>query len=153
MALPKQSSTLLLVDDDPSMVRLLSTIIERSCGGEIAIESLTDPAKARERIIEGGVDILLTDLEMPDVNGLELLRCAKERNACTQVLFFTGHSSHEALLEALELGATDYLLKPVDQEELLELISQAFSRQKRWHQALAGTLRLRRKEPVGVDQG
>jgi len=152
MSLSKQSSTLLLVDDDPSVVRLLSAIIKKSFGEEIAIESLTDPAKARERIFKGGIDILLTDLEMPGINGLELLRCAKELNTCTQVLFFTGHSSHGALLEALELGATDYLLKPVDQEQLLELISQAFNRQRRWHQALAETWRQRRKEPVAADQ-
>jgi len=153
MTLSRPSATLLLVDDDPSIVRLLAAIIEKSCGGDLAIETLTDPSKARERIIERGVDILLTDLEMPGVNGLELLRCAKKRNACTQVLFFTGHSSHEALLEALELGATDYLLKPVDQDELLELISQAFSRQKRWHLALAETWRQRRKEPAVAEQG
>jgi len=139
----KQFPTLLLVDDDPSMVRLLTRVLERACGDEIVIESLTDPSEARERILEGGVDILV--LEMPGINGLELLQCAKKRNACTQVLFFTGHSSREALLEALELGATDYLLKPVDQEQLLELIGQAFQRQRRWNLALAETWRQQRK--------
>jgi len=148
MAKTKQSSTLLLVDDDPSVVRLLAKLIDRSYGGEIEIESLTDPLEARKRILEGGVDILLTDLEMPGINGLELLRCAKQRNACTQVLFFTGHSSREALLEALELGATDYLIKPVDQGQLLELISQAFNRQRRWNLALAKTWRQQREAAV-----
>ena len=57
MAKTKKSSTLLLVDDDPSIVRLLSTIIERSCGDDIAIESLTDASQARTRIREAGVDI------------------------------------------------------------------------------------------------
>ncbi|NOY30186.1 MAG: response regulator [Planctomycetes bacterium] len=148
MSKTKQSSTLLLVDDDPSIVRLLSTVLEREYGDEITIESLTDPLEARARIIEGGVDILVTDLEMPGIDGLELLRCAKQRSACTQVLFFTGHSSREALLEALELGATDYLIKPVDQGQLLELISQALGRQRRWNLALAETWRQRRKSTV-----
>ncbi len=139
MTQPKRHLTLLLSDDDPNMVRLLTRIIDRSLGGQIKIESLTDPAEARARIDEGGVDILLSDLEMPGVDGLELLRCAKKRSAYTQILFLTGHSSHDALLDALELGATDYLLKPVDQQELLELIDQAQSRLRRWRQALAGT--------------
>jgi len=144
MSVPKQSSKLLLIDDDPSMVRLLTQMIEGACGVDVELESLTDPAAARARIDQGGIDILLTDLEMPGVNGLELLRCAKRRNACTQVLFLTGHSSQEALLDALELGATDYLLKPVDQGQLLDLIRQAHQRRLRWQKALVGTWRQRK---------
>lgn len=153
MAKSKRGTTLLLVDDDPSIVRLLSRILERSFGDEIVIQSLTDPTEARSRILEGGVDILVTDLEMPKVNGLELLRCAKQRNASTQALFFTAHSSREALLEAIETGATDYLLKPVDQEQLIELIRQALSRLQRWNLALAETWRQRREQPAATHQG
>lgn len=147
MAYGNNTSTLLVVDDDPSMTRLVVKVIERSIGEKITVEALTDPAKARIRIDDGGVDILLTDLEMPAIDGLDLLRCAKRRNACTQVLFFTGHSSQDALLSALELGAVDYLLKPVDQLILVELIAQAHHRQQRWRQALAETWQ-RRNEAV-----
>ncbi len=140
---PANASTtkLLVIDDDPSMVRLLTTILDRSLQGAVSIESSTDPAEARERILGSAVDVLLTDLEMPGINGLELLRCAKRRNAFTQVLFLTGHSTRSALLDAMELGATDYLLKPVNQEELLELVTQAHLRRQRWIRALAGTWR------------
>lgn len=141
------AARLLLVDDDPDMLRLLTTLIEREFGGEIQIESLADAALAKNRLNEGGVDILLTDLEMPGVNGLALLRRAKRRNAYTQVLFITGHSTQEALLDALELGATDYLLKPIHHRELLHVIRQAHERQRRWQQALAGTWQ-RRREPA-----
>ena len=138
-------STLLFVDDDPSMVRLISKIIEVGCGERIKLESLTDPAKALVRIEQGGIDILLTDLDMPGINGLGLLKCAKRRNACTQVLFLTGHSTQAALLEALELGATDYLLKPLDREQVVELVLLAHERTHRWRKALADTWRQRRK--------
>ena len=131
---------LLVVDDDPSMVRLLTKIIERQFEGEIELTSLTDPKEARKRIEEQVVDIVITDLEMPGVNGLELLRCAKGRNACTQVLFMTGHSTLDALTDALELGATDYLLKPLDQAQLVKLVGDAQERLLRWREALAGTL-------------
>ena len=148
-----QPTKLLLVDDDPSMVRLLTRIIERQFAGGIELTSLVDPKEARKRIEEQVVDILITDLEMPGINGLELLRCAKRRNACTQVLFMTGHSTLDAITDALELGATDYLLKPLDQEQLVKLVGDAQERLVRWREALAGTLSnaARKKEaaPVG----
>jgi DNA-binding NtrC family response regulator len=139
------ASRLLLIDDDGSMVRFLSEVIRAGLGDQIVLEPLTDPETARQRIDHGGVDILLTDLEMPGVDGLSLLRTAKQRNAFTQVLFLTGHSTQDALLDALELGATDYLLKPVDREQLLNIVGQAHGRGTRWRQALAETWR-RRKE-------
>jgi DNA-binding NtrC family response regulator len=134
------STKLLLVDDDSSMVRLLTRIIDRSFGDRVELRSLVDPKEARRWIEENVVDILVTDLEMPGVNGLELLRCAKRRNPCAQVLFITGNSTLEALTDALELGATDYLLKPLDQAELIRLVEDAEERLRRWREALAGTL-------------
>lgn len=139
----KSKTKLLLVDDDPSMVRLLAKIIDRSFGDRMEMQSLTDPTTARDAIERNLIDILVTDLEMPGINGLGLLRCAKRRNALTQVLFVTGQSSLDALTDALELGATDYLLKPLDQAELVELLEQAEERVQRWRQALAATLQAR----------
>ncbi len=139
----KNKTKLLLVDDDPSMVRLLTKIIERSFGEDIEMQSLTDPTLAREVIDRNLIDILVTDLDMPGTNGLGLLRCAKRRHSLTQVLFVTGHSSLEALNDALEMGATDYLLKPLDQAELIELLDQAQKRVRRWRQALAGSFSVR----------
>ena len=135
-----RTTQLLVVDDDPSMARLLAKVIERQFADGIELTSLTDPREARRQIEEHIVDILITDLEMPGVNGLELLRCAKRRNASTQVLFLTGHSTLDALTDALELGATDYLLKPLDQAQLIKLVGDAQERLLRWREALAGTL-------------
>ncbi len=140
MQVPDRSTTLLLVDDDPSMVRLLAKIINRSFDGRIRLHSLTDPKKARQWIEQNLVDILVTDLEMPGVSGLELLRSAKRKNPCAQVLFVTGHSTLDTLTDALELGATDYLLKPFDQVELIGLVEDAERRLRRWRRALAGTM-------------
>jgi two-component system response regulator YesN len=144
------STKLLLVDDDPSMVRLLAQIIDRSFGDHIQLHSLTDPKEARQWIEHNLADILVTDLEMPGVNGLELLRCTKRKNPCAQVLFVTGHSTLEALTDALELGATDYLLKPLDQGELITLIEDAEKRLRRWREALAGTVAARCELPAAV---
>jgi DNA-binding NtrC family response regulator len=134
------STKLLLVDDDPSMVRLLAKIIDRSFGSRMELYSLTDPTEARQWLEHNLVDILVTDLEMPGVDGLELLCWARRKNPCAQVLFVTGHSTLNALTDALELGATDYLLKPVDQAQLITLVEDAEKRLRRWREALAGTV-------------
>ncbi len=141
----KSFHSLLLVDDDESMVRLLSRIIERSFGDRIELHALTDSLAAMAWIESNLADILVTDLEMRGVDGLELLRSVKRKNPCAQVLLITGHSTLEALTDALEFGATDYLLKPFDQAELIALIDDADKRLRRWRAALAGTMAARRK--------
>ena len=82
---------------------------------------------------------------MPGTNGLGLLRCAQRRHSLTQVIFITGHSSLDALNDALDLGASDYLLKPLDQDELIEILGQAQKRVQRWRQALAGSFGARQE--------
>lgn len=136
---------LLLVYDDPSMVRLLEKVLQRSLGSGVSLHCLTNASQAYQWIEDNVADILITDLEMPEVNGLELLRSAKRRNPCAQVLFLTGHSTLGALTDALELGATDYLLKPLDQQEFVQLVRDAENRLRRWLKALAGTLADSRK--------
>jgi DNA-binding response OmpR family regulator len=83
---------------------------------------------------------------MPQIDGIELLRFAKSRNALTQVLFLTGHSTQDTLLGALEFGATDYLLKPIDREQLVARLQEAQSRKRRWQQALGEVWKKRRKQ-------
>jgi CheY-like chemotaxis protein len=76
----KHTTRLLLVDDEPIMVRLLAKVIERSFGAGMELHCLTDAAEARRCIQQGLFDILLTDLEMPGVSGLELLRWMRRKN-------------------------------------------------------------------------
>jgi DNA-binding NtrC family response regulator len=131
---------LVLIDDDLAMVRLLATVIHGSFPQEIEVQSFSDPVLARKHLERELADIVVTDLEMPGIDGLEILRIAKSRNACAQVLLVTGNSSVSALLEALEHGASDYILKPVDKTSFLQLIGDALARVSRWRKALAGTL-------------
>ncbi|MDX1964927.1 MAG: response regulator [Pirellulales bacterium] len=135
----KNIPTFLIVDDDATMARLLAKVTERAFGGELRVESIIDPHTALKRIEQGGVDILLTDLEMPGIDGIDILKYAKRRNAYTQVIVLTGNSSDQALLTALECGANDYLLKPVDQLALVDLLRQTCQRRLRWQRALVDT--------------
>ncbi len=145
MTMMMRHPSLLIVDDDPAMVRLLASFVRQDFGDEVDVSALTEAIDACQQIELGGVDILLTDLEMPNMNGLELLRNAKRRNAFTQVIFLTGHSTQDAILDALENGATDYLLKPVDRQQLVARVREALDRVTRWRHALGETWRQRRK--------
>lgn len=131
---------LLAIDDDPSIVCLLTHIIEQRLGDRIAVQGETDPERARRWLNENCCDLLISDLEMPGVSGLEMLRYAKSRNAWTQVIFVTAHSTWDKLSEAIEFGASDYLLKPIDHEEIIALLNQQYVRCARWQNAVLGTL-------------
>lgn len=131
--------TFLVVDDDPAMVTLIERIVSRDKELNFVVEVFGDPIAAKNRMQEIVVDILLTDLEMPHLDGVHLLKFAKSRNALTQVLLLTGHSSQDALMAALEIGAADYLLKPLDSKQLIEVLHEAQRRNWRWTDALRRT--------------
>lgn len=131
---------LLIVDDDPSMVRLLTRLVEQRLGDKLNVCGLTDSSEALAWLEHNCCDILVSDIDMPDVDGLQMLRFAKRRNAWTQVIFITGHTTWDRLTEAVEFGASDYLLKPIDQDDLIALLSQQYVRCARWQFAVLGTL-------------
>jgi DNA-binding NtrC family response regulator len=133
---------IMVVDDDASMTRLVKTIIKSNFGAQITTITATDPKVASALLESELVDIVITDLEMPGLSGLDLLRIAKQRNAWTQVILVTAHSACSALTEAMELGASDYLLKPLAPELVSDVIRQTYGRLVRWQQALAGTFSL-----------
>ena len=99
----------LVIDDDPSIVRLLTLLIERRLGDKLNVCGLTDSGEALAWLERNCCDILVSDIDMPDVDGLQMLRYAKRRNAWTQVIFITAHSTWDRLTEAVEFGASDYL--------------------------------------------
>lgn len=138
-AVPARKLNVMIVDDDPSMVVLLRTYLAQQLGCTASLHVSTDAAAALDHLEFHGCDLLITDIEMPGLNGLTLLRAAKARNAWTQVVFITGHTSVDRLVEAIELGASDYLLKPLDRDELSEVVGQICRRLIRWESALLGT--------------
>jgi DNA-binding NtrC family response regulator len=131
----------LLLDDDAQVTRLIQKFLLTDLSDRIVVQSVNDTQRAREIIDHNGCDLLISDIEMPDSDGLEMLRFAKLRNAWTQVVFMTAHSTWDRIATAIENGAADYLLKPVDRTELYQVVSQECARFVRWQQAVTGTLR------------
>ena len=126
---------MLLVDDDDFIVRSLAMLIGHAFRGRIDLTPLTDPVAAKAWIDRSSPGLVVTDLEMPLVDGFEILRCAKQRNPSSQVIIHSGHFSAEALRLALRLEATDYVLKSGGPADLLDALEHAYGRILRWEQS------------------
>ncbi len=129
--MPHNKPKLVLVDDDPAIVRLLEHLIAQHLSDAFAMVSFTDPRAACEWIGRHGCQVLVSDVEMPSIGGIELLRAVQPENPGMQAIFLTAHSSWERITEAIEHGVNDYLLKPIDHAELIALLRQK-------HEALRG---------------
>lgn len=133
--------TVLVVDDDPAITSLVRRFLTNEFGDKLTIEVVNDAQAARQRLERLGCDILISDIEMPEYNGLEILRFTKQRSAWTQVIFMTAHSSWDHITAAIENGASDYLLKPINQADLIQVVQNECARLRRWERAVVGTMR------------
>lgn len=102
---------LLIVDDEPVILQILKTVFE---GEPYTVTCVPTGLQAKE-IIEGeGCHLLVTDKNLPDISGMDLLRIAKEVNPATEVILVTGYASVETAITAMEYNAFDYVLKPLN---------------------------------------
>ena len=114
---------ILVVDDDPSFARTLVILLE---GEGYTVETAHSGSEALNRIEQSSrFDAMVCDLAMPGMSGLDVLRNLEGRNVHLPVIMMTAHSSIETAVEAIKLGARQYLAKPIDPEELLLQIERA----------------------------
>jgi two-component system response regulator AtoC len=107
---------ILLVEDEANMVRTLTKILERK---GYSVDAAATGEAALQRFAERSYDLLITDLNMPVMDGLQLLREMKERHIALATIVLTGHGTIQSAVEAMKLGAGDYLIKPCHPDELL----------------------------------
>jgi len=119
-------TSILVVDDDEGIRHSLSLILKKR--GYIA-EACACGKEAIEKLGSSTYDILLTDLKMPEMTGIELLKTAAKLNPSMGAIIMTGFGEINSYLEAMDLGAAEYLNKPVKSEEL-ELIIERLMAQK-----------------------
>jgi len=117
---------ILIVDDELSMREFLSILLERE-GYEVAVAADAEEALGQ---IDGSLfDLVISDVQMPGLNGIELLARIKQMAPDTAVLMVTAFSTADQAVEAMKLGAYDYISKPFKNEEIKVLISKALERQ------------------------
>src|SRR5690606_2879722 len=110
----------LLVEDDANALTSLSELVARE---GFTVSSAATLQEARTRMAERRPDVVLLDLYLPDGYGMDLFEDVKSR-ATTEVILITGHASLESSIEALRLGAADYLIKPVNVKQLKAILSR-----------------------------
>ncbi len=113
----------LLVVDDQRNMRATTAMVLRQAGH--AVEEAEDGAAALERLQAGSYDVVLTDLRMPNVDGMEVLRLARQLSPQTQVIVMTAYGTIEAAVEAMRRGAYDFISKPFKEDELLLRVGKA----------------------------
>lgn len=114
--------TVLVVDDSALIQIWLKTTLE---GAGLKVETASDGAKAMDKLKKGmKPDLIVTDLNMPNMNGLEFIKNARTVLRFTPILMVTTESQAEKRDEAKKLGATGWLIKPVDPDHLMKVVQR-----------------------------
>jgi DNA-binding response OmpR family regulator len=112
----------LVVDDEEDFLKALVTRLELR---GMDVRGVTSGDEALETLAEQSFDVVVLDIKMPGMDGIDVLRAIRREHAGTAVLVLTGHASQELSEEGRSLGAFDYLIKPVKLEKILERIAAA----------------------------
>lgn len=119
--------SVLLVDDEEVFVQ---TLAKRLTLRRFNVYTATRRERVFETLTDNLIDIVLLDVKMPDLDGIEATREIKAAYPLLEVILLTGHASMEASLEGMKKGAFDYLLKPVNIDELVYKIEDAYRKKE-----------------------
>ena len=114
---------LLILDDEPDMLKLLQMIISEKTPYETVITN--NPHEALELAKKGGFALVITDLKMPGLDGIEVLEAVKRMDEDIPVIFITAYGSVESAIETMQKGAFDFITKPFKKEQILFTIEKA----------------------------
>ena len=123
--------SVLIADDEPLVARSIADCLDWTGLGFCLMDSCHDGLAALNAVREHRPDVVLTDIRMPGINGLELMRALSEECPDTQIILISGYAEFDYAQEAMRRNALAYLLKPIDQEELREALERARGRLER----------------------
>jgi len=117
--------SVLLVDDEKDFLEVLAKRLRKR---KLSLVVANNGEEAIGAIHSAHIDVVVLDMRMPGLDGLQTLREIKRINPVVEVIMLTGHANVETAVKGMELGAFDYLLKPVDIDELLYKLQDAFKK-------------------------
>ena len=123
---------MLVVDDDLAMTKLIAKILNSYFGERLEVIEMVDPQAAVGFARANRLDLCITDMDMPNVNGFKVLKTIKQTNPLTQAIILTAHPAENAIISAFSMGADDFLLKPIDSQVLLKSVSFMIDRLARF---------------------
>ena len=116
---------IMIVDDEESFAK---TLAERLTIRDYDVTVSFNGNDALEKIKNLNFDVVILDVAMPEIDGIDALREIKKLKPLTEVIMLTGQATVETAIEGMKLGALDYLMKPCETEELAEKINKAYER-------------------------
>ncbi len=130
---------ILIVDDDESILSVLERFFSLKEGVKVMVEK--NPLKAIEKVEKEKVHIMLLDIQMPEMDGIEVLRRVKAKDPLVQVIMITAYSTIERVIRAFEYGASDFVLKPFKSLDYLwSIVEISILKIKRWKGILKETV-------------
>ena len=115
---------ILIVEDDTTFAVMLQTWLSKK---KFSVVSVSGIAAAKKTLIESSVDLVLCDLRLPDGDGIDLLEWVSNRNVNVPLIVMTSYAAIPSAVQAMKLGARDYISKPVTPEDLLQKINEVFN--------------------------
>lgn len=130
----KKKYRVLIVDDEEGIVFTLKKHLEAE---GYTVDSAHSATEAFEKVKNEKYHIVLTDIVMPEMDGIELLRAIKSYDSLTQVIMMTGYSTMDKTISSLEFGANDYILKPFESiENVIQIIEYSIQKLERWRESI-----------------
>ena len=140
----------LVVDDDREICDYMETFLSKD---GLEVKTLSDPEKVADEVKNGGYHMVVLDLMMPKVDGVEVLQRIRKVDSDVAVVIFTGYPSLESAVQSMKLDAVDYLKKPFDPDEFREVLGRVMrkkglmrSPEENLHRVIGETVRNLRKE-------
>lgn len=120
--------TIVIVDDEPDLLDLLKLILTEKT--DYTVLTTTDPREALEWCRNHKADVFISDLRMPELEGIELLKIIKEIDPAIPFIIMTAYGTIESAVEAMRQGAFDYITKPFRKEQILMTIAKALKKRQ-----------------------
>lgn len=118
---------MMLVDDEERFLETTKKLLERK-GYDVAT-ALSGP-EALDKLQKENIHVVILDVKMPGMDGIAALKAIKNRYPLVEVIILTGHATAESAVEGLKFGATDYLMKPTNMDDLIKKAEDAYAKRQ-----------------------
>lgn len=140
---------ILIADDENAEVMLLERIVRSSFDSGLEVQSVSNGRLAHSIAVLWSADIVLMDIEMPGMTGIEAAKAILEENPAVRIIFITAYPLFSYARDAIQLGACDYILKPVTRDDVTSSIRKAIGQVETMRQLKASTSELKGEEGEG----
>jgi two-component system, OmpR family, response regulator len=141
---------ILIVDDDKQICEYMQTLLEKD---GFLVKALSDPTLAEQEVRQSEYHVIILDLMMPKLDGIEVLRRIRAIDSDIAVVIFTAHPNLDTAVASMKLDAVDYIKKPFNVDEFREVLSRVMKKkglartpEEQLHRIIGDTIRLIRKE-------